>query len=197
LATALILAGCATTEMNAQWTNPEYQGRSLRGQSVLIACQARDFTMQQVCEDQMAAQLSAKGIKAVRLAPNDPSAGAPGNDALIEAAKKAGATAFTRIALSVSAPVVGNTGPQIGIGVGGGGGGGGRYGGVGGGISFPIGGSSVTEALAADTTVVAVPGGALVWSGRATTPTGSNTAQQLTDLAKVTTEAMQSAGLLK
>lgn len=199
LSAALWLAGCATTEMNAQWTNPEYKGRSLRGQSVLVACQARDFTLQQVCEDQMAAQLSANGIKAVRLPPNDPSAAAPGNDALIAAAQKAGATAFARVVLSVSAPVVGNSGPRIGIGVGGGsvGGGGGSYGGVGGGISFPLGGSSVTEALAADTTVVAVPAGALVWSGRATTPTGSNTTQQLSDLAKVTTEAMQGAGLLK
>jgi hypothetical protein len=178
LATLSVLGGCATTQMNAQWTNPEYQGRSLRGQSVLIACQARDFTMQQVCEDQIATQLSANGIKVVRLPPNDPSAAAPGNDALIAAAQKAGATAFARMVLSVSAPVVGNTGPQIGIGVGGGGGSSGRYGGVGGGISLPLGGSSVTEALA-------------------TTPTGSNTTQQLGELAKVTTEAMQSAGLLK
>jgi len=196
---SVLLASCATTQMNAQWVNPEYQGRSLRGQSVLVACQARDFTMQQICEDQLAAQLTANGIKALRLPPNNPAAGAPGNDALIAAAKAAGATAFTRVVLGVSAPVVGNSGPQIGIGIGGGsvGGSGGRYGGVGGGISLPIGGASVTEALAADTTVVAVPSGALVWSGRATTPTGSNTTQQLGELAKVTTEAMQGAGLLK
>jgi hypothetical protein len=182
--------------MDAQWSNPDFKGRSLKGQSVLVACQAREFTLQRVCEDQMSAQLTQAGARVVRLPANDPSASAT-NEMLLAAAKSAGAVALARTSLNSSAPMVTNSGPQIGIGVGGvGGGGGGRYGGVGGGISFPIGGGQVTEAFAAETTITDVSNGALVWSGRASTPTGSDTTTQLADLARVTGEALQKAGVL-
>ena len=48
------ITACATTRMDAQWTNPEYQGRSARGGSVLVACEAQDLTLQRICEDKLA-----------------------------------------------------------------------------------------------------------------------------------------------
>jgi hypothetical protein len=192
----VLLGACATTQMDAQWSNPDFKGRSLKGQTVLVACQAREFTLQRVCEDQMSAQLTQAGARVIRLPANDPSASAT-NDALLAAAKRGGAVALARTSLNSSVPVVTNSGPQIGIGVGGvGGGGGGRYGGVGGGISFPIGGAQATEAFAAETTITDVANGVLVWSGRASTPTGSDTTTQLSDLARVTGEALLKAGIL-
>ncbi len=61
--TAAALSACATTRMDAQWTNPEYQGRNVRGASVLVACEAPDLTVQRICEDQLAAAVSARGCK--------------------------------------------------------------------------------------------------------------------------------------
>ncbi|MEP6609733.1 MAG: hypothetical protein ABJA83_13800, partial [Burkholderiaceae bacterium] len=60
----LLLTACATTRMDAQWTNPDYQGRGARGGSVLVACEAPELTLQRICEDQLAAAVSARGAKA-------------------------------------------------------------------------------------------------------------------------------------
>ena len=34
VAAAVLLSSCASTRMDAQWTNPEYQGRNVRGAPV-------------------------------------------------------------------------------------------------------------------------------------------------------------------
>ncbi|MGE5713704.1 MAG: hypothetical protein ACM32F_07490, partial [Betaproteobacteria bacterium] len=74
LALTIFVAACATTKMDAQWSNPEFAGTSLRGATVLVVCQARDFTTQAVCEDQAASQLEAKGVKTVKFAALSPNA---------------------------------------------------------------------------------------------------------------------------
>ena len=187
---ACLLAACATTKMDAQWSNPEFKGVSLRDQVVMVACQARDFTTQAVCEDQAATQLAARGAKPMKF--SLASTGAPpANEAIEAAAKRANARAVFRSSLSTFMPAV-SSGPTIGIGVGGGG----YHGGAAGGISLPVGGGTVTEAYAADTAIVDTATGKLIWTGRATTPTGSDTTAQLADLARVTIEALQAAGLL-
>ena len=61
---------------------------------------------------------------------------------------------------------------------------------------MPIGGSTVSEAYAADTAIVDVATGKLMWSGRATGPTGSDTTSQISDLTRVNFESLQTAGLL-
>jgi hypothetical protein len=187
---ACVLAACATTKMDAQWSNPEFRSVNLRGQTVLVACQARDFTVQAVCEDQIAAQLITRGAKPVNFAVVSPGA-PPVNEAVDAAAKKANARVVFRTTLSTSIPTV-SPGPTIGIGVGGGG----YRGGAAGGISLPIGGGTVSEAYAADTAIVDVATGKLMWSGRATGPTGSDTTSQLSDLTRVTFESLQTAGML-
>lgn len=192
---ASLLAACATTKMDAQWSNPDFRGTKLAGKTVMVACQARDFTVQAVCEDQIARQLAAKGVKPVQFVAANPGV-QPVNDVVDAAAKRAGATAVFRTTLSTSVPTV-SPGPTIGIGVGGGSfGGGGGYGGGFGGISLPIGGGTVQEALAADTAIVDVASGKLMWSGRATGPSGNDTTAQLSDLTRVLFESLQSTGAL-
>ena len=100
-ASALLLSACATTRMDAQWTNPDYQGRNVRGASVLVACEAPDLTVQRICEDQLAAAVSARGAKATLNSQLSP-AGTPaaGNDPYVAAAKRVGARAIVRMTLN-------------------------------------------------------------------------------------------------
>src|SRR5829696_3050391 len=193
---ALFLGACATTRMDAQWTNPEYQGRSVRGGSVLVACEAQELTLQRICEERLAAAVSAQGAKATlnsQLAATPPS----GNDPYLAAAKKVGARAIVRMTLSAGAPVAVDGGPSIGIGVGGSSGGyrgGGSFGGVG--IGIPIGGSRVSQAFASETALVDTSNGATMWSGRASSSTAQDVTGQITELTQTTVQALQGSGLL-
>jgi hypothetical protein len=189
VATTLLVA-CATTKMEASWSNPEFSGAKLRDQTVMVACQARDFTVQAVCEDQIAAQLATRGIKPVKFAVSN-SGVAPTNEAIDAAARRVNARAVVRTTLSTSIPTVSQA-PSISFGVGGGG----YRGGAAGGISVPVGGSTVSEAYAADTAIVDVASGKLMWSGRATSPTGGDVTTQLTELTKVMFDSLSSAALL-
>ncbi len=76
LSSAVLFFACATTRMDAQWTNPDYQGRNVRGASVLVACEAPDLTVQRICEDQLAAAVSARGAKATLNSQLSPAGGA-------------------------------------------------------------------------------------------------------------------------
>ena len=184
-----LLAACATTQMEAQWMNPDFKGAKLRDQTVLVACQARDFTVQAVCEDQASAQLTARGVKPVKFAVTNTGV-PPTAEAIEAAAKRASARAVYRTTLSTSVPTV-SPGPTIGIGVGGG-----SYrGGAAGGISMPVGGSTISEAYAADTAIVDVASGKLMWTGRATSPTGGDVTTQLTDLNRVMFDSLSGSGL--
>ena len=191
---ALALTACATTRMDAQWTNPEYQGRNVRGASVLVACEAQDLTLQRICEDQLAAAVSARGAKPTLNSQLSPAASATpaGNDPYLAAARRVGARAIVRMTLNSGQPVAVDSGPSIGIGAGGGGG---RVGG-GLGISFPIGGSRVTQAYGAETALIDPANGATMWSGRASSSTAQNATGQIAELAQTTVEALQSTGLL-
>jgi hypothetical protein len=198
LSCAVLLSSCATTRMDAQWTNPEYQGRNVRGASVLVACEAPDLTVQRICEDQLAAAVSSRGAKATLNSQLSPS-GAPaaGNDPYLAAAKRVGARAIVRMTLSPGQAVAVDSGPSIGIGVGGGSGGS-RSGGFGGGvgIGFPIGGSRVSQAFGAETALIDPANGATMWSGRASSSTSQSVTEQVTELAQTTMNALQGTGLL-
>lgn len=68
LAASLVatLAGCATTQMTAEWRNPAFDAASLKGGRVLVVCRAPDEAVRRGCEDQWSNQLGARGIVAVR-----------------------------------------------------------------------------------------------------------------------------------
>jgi hypothetical protein len=190
--------------MAAEWMNKDYAGRSLRGQRVLVVCQAPDPTVQRLCEDELANGVNSRGATAVRPATGTPAAPATTGpippSAYTDAAKATGAAAVLSMSLQPDSSVV-NPGPTIGIGVGGGsfGGGwgrGGSFGGVGTSVGFPVGSATVQQGFAASTNVVDTASGQIVWSGRAVSPPSDAFIRQLMDLNRVTFEAMQKAGVL-
>ncbi len=55
------LTACASTTLDAQWRDPQVPGSYLRGARVLVTCEAGDLTVKKVCEDQLVAELTARG----------------------------------------------------------------------------------------------------------------------------------------
>lgn len=194
---AALLAGCATTQIDAQWSNPEYSGKSLRGAPVLVACEAQDLTLQRICEDQVAAEVAARGAKPTKNFTLTPDGAAPAGapDPYTAAAKRIGAAAIVRTTLSAGPPVL-SEGPTIGFGLGGGSFGGGSYRSGGAGVSMPVGGARTTQALSAETVLLNPANGVTMWSARATSPTSAEPGTQITELAKILVDAVQKSGML-
>ncbi len=194
-----VLAGCATTQINSQWKNPNFSGQSLISDRVLVACKARDETLRRLCEDQWLVKLGARGVSVVRsysLAGFPPVATAT-PDVIRLAANDNGSRTVVVMELTSSDISVVNPGPQLGVGVGGGSGGyhggGFSFGGLG--ISLPIGGATVTQGMASTTTVVDTASGALVWSANASTAADVNVAEQVSALTKTNVDELIKAGL--
>ena len=187
------LAGCATTQIDAQWSNPEYAGRSLRGAPVLVVCEAQEPTLQRICEDQVAGQIAALGGVPTR--GTQAAAGTPvaGTDPYLAAARTIGARAIVRTTLGTGAVVAGPAGPTVGIGIGGGGGYRGGVGGFGG-ISFPVGGTRVSSAYTTETALIDPASGALMWSARASSSASQDATSQIAELAKAAADALRQSG---
>jgi hypothetical protein len=201
LVLAAVIAGCATTEMTAQWKDPAYSG-GLAGGRVLVLCQARDDTLRRGCEDQWATQLAAQGVAGIRSysLPGFPPGGAVNPEEMAMAGRETGATVVASTQLILSDFAVVNPGPQVGFGLGGGSGGGYRGGGfgVGGiGLSFPVGGATTTRSLGSSTTLVDLRSGAVIWSGSATTSASGDVTSQVGGLTQVTIDALRKAGLIR
>jgi hypothetical protein len=202
LATALLIgsgfglmAGCATTQVNVQWSDPEFAGRSLRGEKVLVVCDAPDPAIRGVCQDEVAAQVRASGATPVI----SPDAGLtvgppPANDKTLAAARAAGAKAILGSTIGPDVTVV-NPGPSVGFGLGGfGGSGGGSVMGGSVGIGFPIGGGQATTGYAANLVLTDVATVRVMWTSKVTTPGSQNVGAQIGDLARVGVEAARKAG---
>lgn len=194
-ASALSLVGCASTKLDAQWVDPQFKGRSLRGTKVFVVCEATDVVIKHVCQDQVAAQLSAVGATPVKGPETDNSTPAPQPvaDPYLPAAREAGANAVLSTAVTPDATVV-NPGPSIGFGIGGFGGGGGAYRGGSVGMSVPVGAGQVTTGYAANTTLTDVASGRLMWTAKATTPPSKDIKMQVTDLAKAVLDGAKKEG---
>ena len=190
-----LMAGCATTQVNVQWSDPEFAGRSLRGEKVLVVCDAPDPAIRGVCQDEVAAQVRASGAAAVI----SPDAGLtvgppPANDKTLAAARAAGAKAILGSTIGPDVTVV-SPGSSIGIGVGGfGGSGGGSVMGGSVGIGFPVGGGQATTGYAANMVLTDVATVRLMWTGKVTTPASQNVSAQIGELARVGVEAARAAG---
>jgi hypothetical protein len=93
LATAVLaLTSCASTELNAQWVNPQ-AGSRLPVKSVMVMSVSRDATARRVYEDSMVAQLGTRGVKAVQSYKSLPADGPSEQQAIQAALKDAGADA--------------------------------------------------------------------------------------------------------
>lgn len=196
---ALALSGCATTQMDAQWASPEFRGKPLRAEKVLVSCRAEGESLRRICEDEVAAQVKLYGMTPVLGAAmkelGDPTVPPPAPE--LAAARAAGAGAVINVVLFVAPGSVGY-GPTVGVGVGGGSGGGYRGGGWSGGgvgISFPIGGASAGSwQLAADTSLLESANGSMAWSGRIRTP-GGDARAQMSEIAQLALSAMRASGV--
>ncbi len=195
-AAALWIAGCAAPAINAEWRDPQFAGRSLRGAKVLVACQAADPTLRRICADRAAAKLSALG--AVPLP--SPDNGNPGlevaadGQALLAQARAAGASALLRLSITPDLTTV-SGGPSISFGVGGFGGGYRSGGGVGVGVAAPVGGGSAQTGFAGSGSLTDVASDRPMWSARATAPPSSDAGAQMATLADLLLESARSAGL--
>lgn len=195
------LAGCATTQMTAEWRNTAFAATSLKGGRALVVCRAPDEAVRRGCEDQWSNQLGGRGVATVRSysIPNFPWASPDTSDEVMAAARASGVAALASMSLYADVVAVMSPGAQVGVGVSAGGGGGYRGGGfsVGGiGVTFPIGGATTSRSLSASSSLVEVAQGTLVWSGSASTPASGNVLGEVAALTQVTIEAMQKAGLI-
>lgn len=97
--TALLLAACASTTVDGTWLRPGLAGQRIDG-PVLVVGVARDETVRRLYEDEMAAKLGARGVKALRS--YDTAAGAldgDGHERLLQAARAAGARSLLSTAV--------------------------------------------------------------------------------------------------
>jgi hypothetical protein len=191
---ALLLAACATPQMEAQWRDPQAAAGSMQGKPVLVVCRGLDLTLERICEDRLAADAQSIGIRVVRSElPRDAAAHPLAPDVLLAAARAARAEAVLAMWLEWAMAAVSPSGGSVGIGVGGsrGGWGSGTSGAIG--ITLPISGS--WPALASGASLNDAATGKLIWSARARGSGAVNEPAQVGELTRVTTEALKGSGL--
>lgn len=189
LAAAMLATGCASTQTGAEWTDPQFANISLRGTRVMVVCEAADLPVRKLCQDVLAAELTARGATPV-IGPDGLATGErPLAEAYQGAARNAGARSILSAAIAPDATVV-KPGPSVGISLGGFG----RRIGGGLGVSVPVGGGSVEQALGATGTLTNVASGRTMWTVRASTPSSSDVNAQVSALGKAVAEAATKAG---
>jgi hypothetical protein len=93
-AAILTLGGCATsTQLNAQWVNPE-AGARLPLRNMVVMGINRDTTARRIYEDAMVAELSARGVQALASYKVLPDEGPASEQAIQKAVTDAGADAI-------------------------------------------------------------------------------------------------------
>jgi hypothetical protein len=186
LGAATVLAGCASTQLEAQWVDPQFAAGSLHGARVLIACEASEMVVQQMCQDQLAAELVARGATPVPL----PQATAPNAEAYAQAARNGGAN----VVLTQRVVPYGTTvSPGFTVGVGGFGFGSGGSAGVG--VSAPVGGGQLSTGYAADTRLTDVGTGRLLWTAKASSPPSHDVQTQVHELARAIFASADKSGV--
>ncbi|HUP09080.1 MAG TPA: hypothetical protein VMU47_18105 [Caldimonas sp.] len=196
LAVGLLGGGCATgPQLDAQWADPNatYPGY-LRGARVLVACDAAELVVRQICQDHLASEVTARGGTAVE-APRD-MAYAP--DRAIEAQLQPRAQAASAKALVVMTVAVALTevnGSSFSFGIGGFG-----YGGGGGGMGVGVGGTVPTGSMAnagytVSGRITDATSGKLLWVAKATSPPSPDVNAQMSSLSRIVFDAAQKAGM--
>jgi hypothetical protein len=165
-ALAALAAGCAGPAVDAQWTDPQLAGSPLRSGRVYVVCEAVEAVIARLCQERMQAELQARGAATVA-APDSVAQSplAPRDDArYVALARSAGAASVWVASITPeTAPAEPRSGLSIGLGgfrVGG-------HGGVGAGVSVPIGIGAAQPEYAASARVTDVASGRLLWTARA------------------------------
>lgn len=196
LVAAAALAGCATTKIESEWTDPQAANQhALAGAKVLVVCEATELPVKRSCEDQIAAELTALGVRPVVALElqNLPGGRQAVVDHYLPAARAAGASAVMSTSVAPAIAATGS-GSSVGVGLGGFGGSGGGGVGLGVGLSLPIGGRS-SPGYAASATLTEAAQGRPVWSASASAPGSTDLAAQVNQLARTLVGGAQKAGL--
>lgn len=188
-----LLTGCASTRLDAQWSDPQLAANTLRGARVMVACEAYDLVVKRICQDQLAAEVTARGATPV-IAPDttNPAPGRPlGDEQYLVAARSASARAvWTHYVAPAAAS--GGSGVSVGLGAFGIGGGSVR-GGVG--VSVPVGGGQSSFGYSVNSRVTDARSGRLLWTAKASAPPSNDLHMQLNELTKVVFGAADKAQL--
>lgn len=187
------VAGCATSTLDSQWSDPAFNGQSLRGSRVYLVCEAPDEVLARTCQDRLAAEVTAYGATPIAApARLESAAGRVGTaDAYLAGARSANARAVLLTTVGPASRVA-SSGSSVGFGLGGFGFGSGRVGG-GLGISLPIGGPQVSTTYGANTLLTDVSSGRLMWTANTSAPSGDAPAQ-VGELVKAAMGGAQKAG---
>jgi hypothetical protein len=189
-AASALFAACASTQLDAQWADPDRPAASLRGARVLVACEANEAVIRRICQDRVAAEVVARGATPVLAAESVP--GAPTADpTYAQAARAAGARA---ILTQQIAPYGSTMSPGISVGLGGFGFGSGRVG-AGVGVSAPLGGGQVTTGYAANSKLTDVATGRLLWTAKASSPPSQDVQTQMMELTRAVFDSADKLGL--
>lgn len=183
----LLAAGCASSDIRAQWTDPQFANRPLQGATVMVHCEAREMALRQVCLDEVSEQVRAAGAVPV---PAPDSAAGEGDAQMLDAARSAGARAVLAARIAPGQTVA-TPRSRVGFGVGTWGGNVGTSVGVG----VPVGSQRVDTSYTADMALTEVASGKLMWTSTLATPASRDFNAQVAQLAKSGVEAAKQAGL--
>ena len=192
-AASALVGGCASTQLDAQWSDPQVAIGSLRGARVLVACEAREQVIRQICQDRVAAEIVARGATPV-IAPETvvaSGAQAPSDAVYTQAARNAGARAVLTQTIATYGSSVS---PGFSIGLGGFGIGSGGFG-AGVGVSAPIGGGQVSTGYAVNSRLTDASTGRLLWTAKASSPPSQNVQTQLMELTRTVFGSADKLGL--
>jgi hypothetical protein len=190
----MVLVGCASApQREAQWIDPNIgtQSRFLRGEKILVACDAYDQALRQICQDRLYRDVLAKGASPV-VAPagtillNDREL----DSQLVPAAAAMGAKAIFIMSLT---PATTSAGSGASLGIGGFSFGGGGGGGVG--LGIPIGGGRPDTGFAANGRVTDVRSKRLVWTATVVAAPSADLESQTDSLSRSMLDAAHGAGL--
>ena len=158
---------------------------------MLVACEAQDLAIRQVCLDRVAAEVVARGATPA-FASSDttitPDRAVDGQ--LLPAARSADARAVLVITL---VPAVTDVSPGFSVSLGGFGFG--RSSAVGVGVAAPVGGGRIATGFSANARVTEVSSGKLVWTASAAALPSSDLNAQLGALCKAVLDSADKAGM--
>jgi len=189
---AALAASCASApQLDAQWSDAAAVPGLLHGARVLVACDAAELVVRQICQDRLAGEVAARGATPVFVPPETPIATDRSIDPqLLAAARASGAKGLLVMTVAVA---VHDVSAPVSIGIGGFGFG--SSGSVGMGVSAPVGGGRVTAGYSGNGRVTDVASGRLVWTAKATSPPSSDVDAQLAELSRLVLGAADRAGL--
>lgn len=192
LASLVLLAGCASKPLEAQWSDPQLTANTpLKGARVLVVCEAQDEVLRRICQDSVGAELAKVGVSPVAAPDVGTTTSAPAGPApYVSAARAANAKAVLVTSIAPGQTVA-RPGFTVGLGVGGFGGGVG--GGVG--VSAPVGGTRVATSYAANASLTDTVSGRLMWTARASEPPTELVSAQVATLARKVVAGAGQAGL--